>query len=566
MRALRLIAIGVIVLMSSIPVSLAEPSLPPLAPMPLSVRAGTGEGFRIDAQTCIVSDPALKETARQLAGLLAPVGVTDKNIEVGSVQKGRRLKKNSIVFELDKDRYSIPGSYRLSVSSKSIRIEAGSEEGAFYALQTLRQLLPASVETPGEGAAEAWTVPPATIRDQPALQWRGLMLDCSRHFMDVPTIERVLDAMALLKMNRFHWHLIDSNGWRLQIDKYPLLTEKSAWRGPAKARYGGFYTKDDVRAVVAYAQARHIEVVPEFEMPGHSDAALMAYPEYSCLGTPYQMPEADAEPAPYDSLWWAAEPSRPLCAGNDAVFKFIEDVFDESLELFPYPIWHVGGDERPEGHWDKCPKCQARMKALDLPDEHALQLWFMRRVSDILARRGKTCISWAISSGNRYYDPLDLDDLGNGALVMNWHGTTHFACTHGVRVVNAATGFMYQDYPPFPMYAGWRRPDWMAFLPMEKMYSFDPIPEGLTRAQAAYVVGAQTCVWTEFLPQEELLPWIFPRTLAAAEAAWLPAKKRTDFDAFQLRVQGLEERFARLGIAYGHPVPGGDNGANLRKE
>lgn len=561
--------IGVVILMicamesSSYAMKEKMPGL--LVPMPLSVQPGSGPGFEITSQTLVVCDPKLTATADFLAAFLDRAGIS---IRRSPLEEKSSSPSKAIILQLDPVSYPTTDSYGLKVSAQGIRISGSSPAGVFYGIQTLRQLLPASVETSPKTAVRCLVVPAVEIRDQPALGWRGLMLDCSRHFMDVATLKQLLDVMAFLKMNRFHWHLIDGNGWRLQIDKYPLLTEKAAWRGPANARYGGFYSKADVREIVAYAASRHIEVIPEFEMPGHSDAALMAYPQFSCLGTPYLLPAPDSSPGAYDSLGWYTDkgPSRPFCAGNDECFRFIEDLFDESLDLFPYPVWHVGGDERPEGQWDKCPKCQARMKTLNLPDEHALQLWFMRRVSDILARKGKTCISWAIPNDHQYYNPQALDDLGNQSILMNWHGATHFACTHGMKVVNATCGSMYLDYPPFPMYPGWERPSWMAFLPLHQVYSFEPVPAGLTAEQVAYVVGAQTCVWTEFIPQEQLFSWIFPRVLAAAEAEWLPADKRKDFEGFQLRVTRLEERFARMGIAFGHPLPSGNDGHNLRQD
>lgn len=559
-------------ILMAITINSSYASLPSLLPKPLGVKAGAGEGFEITSRTMIVCHPELKDTALQLLSYLKMAGVAEKNIVLApDAQRAGNAPadgfKNAIDLRIDKAANPTTGSYSLEISPECIRITAGSAAGAFYGAQTLRQLLPAAIESPQSASVKVISAPPLAIRDHPSFEWRGLMLDCSRHFMDVPTIKRLLDAMAFMKMNRFHWHLIDSNGWRLQIDKYPLLTENGAWRGPANARYGGFYSKKDVREIVAYAASLHIAVIPEFEMPGHSDAAMMAYPHLSCLGSPYKLGDETRKDGEYDSLGWYTDlgPSRPFCAGNDESFRFIEDVFDEALELFPYPVWHVGGDERPEGQWAKCPACQARMKKHNMPDEHALQLWFMRRVSDILARKGKTCISWAISSGNRYYDPLDIDNLGNGAILMNWHGSTQFACKHDMKVVNAASESVYLDYPPFAMYPGWERPKWMAILGMEKMYGFDPVPPDLTPAQAKNVLGVETCVWTEFLPQDQLFAWIFPRVLAAAEIGWLPAANRKDFNEFQLRVLRLEERFARMGISFGHPTPDGNGGDHHRK-
>ncbi len=441
--------------------------------------------------------------------------------------------------------------YRLEVTTSSIRIEAAKTAGAFYGVTTLAQMLP---DRPADGAQ----VPCLRIADKPRYGWRGMMLDCSRHFMDVEFVKRFLDRMADLKLNRFHWHLIDSNGWRMEVKSKPRLTEVAAWRGPAGKRHGGFYTHDEIREIVAYARARHIVVVPEFEMPGHSDAALVAYPELSCAGKPYKLPTRGKPDGAIklDDLGWytTLEKSRPFCAGNDDVFAFHDAVFAEAATLFDSPWWHIGGDERPSGHWANCPKCRARMKAGNLADEHALQNWFMKRCTDLLARRGKRAISWAVTRTDSH-NPKDLDDVGNNAISQSWHNERAFAARKGWDVVVSNDGFLYFDYPET---TGTGRPKWMPLLTLEKVYSFDPTPDGLSTTETRHILGPEACLWTELVPQDQVMPQIFPRILALAEIAWSPREGK-DFPDFRRRVGALEPRLARLGVSYGKapekPIP-----------
>lgn len=531
-----------------------------LVPMPKQVvRAKDASAyFEITSQTVVAFDREFEDSAMLLHDMFARAGQFDMKM----TNELKADSKNVVRFHKGKSDAKTTEGYTLKVTPNDISITASGPAGAFYAVQTLRQLLPDYIEDTTAPLTPRWRVPSVTIVDDPALPWRGLMLDCSRQFHTMDSIKKMLDAMAFLKQNRFHWHLIDDNGWRLQIDKYPQLTEIGSVRGPASAIHKGFYTKDDVREIVAYAKARYIEVIPEFEMPAHSNACLNVLPELSCKGTPYKRATADEEPMDWNSWNWynKHESGRHFCAGNDDVFAFHNDIFDEALELFPFGVWHVGGDERPHGIWDKCPKCQARMKEFGLKDEHALQQWFMQKISAMLAAKGKTAISWGVTRSDDYYKPTDIDDLGNGAILLNWHGSTKLACQLGMHVVNAASPWMYIDYPPFKMYAGWKRPDWMSFLPLERAYEFNPIPDGLTPEQEKFVIGAQTCIWCDVLAPEQLFSWVFPRVLAAAETAWLAKRDRGTYENFHTRVYNLEPRFAMFGIPFAHPVVGGNKG------
>lgn len=434
--------------------------------------------------------------------------------------------------------------YELTVAPGGVLLRAASGRGLFYGVQTLRQLLSPPPAAPA--------LPALRVTDRPRYAWRGFMLDCSRHFMDKAFVRRVLDLMAFHKLNVFHWHLIDNNGWRMEVASYPKLIETGAWRGPVGDRYGGYYTKDDIREIVACAAERHITVVPEFEMPGHSDAALACYPELTCSGEPWRFPEG---PLPDDHLqWFARSGRRPFCAGRDEVFAFHEAVFDEALELFPSPVWHVGGDERPQGVWETCPRCQARMKAEGLRDEHDLQNWFMRRIAEILARKGKRVISWAVTRTDPY-NPSDMDDLGHGAMVQNWHDGAAFAARQGWDTVNSNNLFVYFDYPELPEQRD-EKPDWMPMLGLETVYAFNPTPEGLSPEEARHIVGTEACLWTEQVPQEEVDIHIFPRLLAVAETAWTPQEKR-DYADFLRRLAPHQARLEAMGVRFRKPKRAG---------
>ena len=443
-----------------------------------------------------------------------------------------------------------PEAYTLRVTKDCVTLSAATTSGALMGVQTLRQLVPMRQNK----SIFPLAVPACTVVDAPALQWRGMMLDVSRHFVPYEQVLRLIDAMAFMKLNTFHWHLFDCSGWRLESERYPELTKIGAVRGPKGHEYGGYYTKEQARPVVAYAAARGINVVPEFEMPGHTDAVMACFPELSCKGTPKKLPETTS-PLAWDSLEWffVEDQLRPFCAGNEKTFEFIGNIFDEYLDVFPYEVWHCGGDERPGGRWENCTKCQDRMKQNGIADEHALQEWFMRRVSDMLAARGKRPVSWAVSRSDTM-NPTDMDELGNGAYVMNWHDGTRFAAAAGRKVINAKHLGIYLDYLPYKKYRGWKRPDWFLVVDLEKVYHFDTVPAGLTAEQAKNVIGAEACVWTEFIPADELFSWIYPRALAVGEVGWRTQEQRDDYPGFAARVEAMRPRLSQMGIEYGCPA------------
>lgn len=518
-------------------------------PMPAKVALRTGE-FRLLPETRILvpgEAAPLRSAAEFLRATLSPAsGYTLPVMRERVTSPDPAADRATIVFAMADDADKLgPEGYGLSVAPDGVTIRASGAAGAFYAVQTLRQLLPPDLEAGPAGTMpnRGWAVPAVEITDVPRYAWRGMMLDSARHMQTKEFIKRFLDLMAFQKLNVFHWHLIDNNAWRMEVDSYRRLVEFSAFRGPAGHRYGGYYTKDDIREIVAHAAARHITVVPEFEMPAHSSAALAAYPELSCAGKPYDLLTT---PTNGNTLqYFARGHAAPFCAGNEDVFKFHNAIFDEALELFPGEVWHVGGDERPKGYWEKCPKCQKRMKDEGIEDEHALQEWFMRRISDELAKRGKRAMSWAVTRTDPY-NPTQMDSLGNNAIIQNWHDGTRFAASQGWDVVNANNVYLYFDYPQFPTKD---KPDWMPILQLEKVYGFNPTPADLASTATHHILGGEACLWTEGVPQGRVAEMVFPRMLALAEIVWTPDELK-DFADFRRRVDALEPRFEAWGMPY----------------
>ena len=444
-----------------------------------------------------------------------------------------------------------PEGYRLSVTPEGARIVAGSDAGAYRAWTTLRQLAPAEALVPTarrDARDRSWRIPCVEIADQPRFGWRGLMLDVSRHFFPVEFVKKCIDALAFHRMNVFHWHLTDDQGWRIEIRRHPELTEIGAWRsgtvigrppetavdGPARfdgIRHGGFYTQEQVRDVIAHAARRHVTVVPEIEMPGHAQAALASHPELSCTGGPFEVYRT-----------WGINP-EVFCAGNDAVFALMEDVIDEVASLFPGPFLHVGGDECPKTRWKACPKCQARIGSERLADENELQSWFVRRVERIVNARGKRLIGW---------DEILEGGLAPNATVMSWRGVEGGieAARQGHDVVMSPTTHCYLDYAQDE---GDAELAFDAYLPLEKVYSYEPVPPELTPEQEKHVMGVQGNLWTEYIATPERAEYmLWPRACAIAEAGWSPPGSR-DWGDFRARLAAHRGRLDALGIGSWKP-------------
>jgi len=435
--------------------------------------------------------------------------------------------------------------YSLSVSKREVKILASTPAGVFYGIQTLFQLLPPGIY--GNKVAEdiKWNIPLVQITDKPRFVWRGFMLDVSRHFFPATYIYEVLDYMAIHKLNRFQMHLTDDQGWRLEIKKYPKLTEIGAWRvnredqhwnkrevqkPGEKADYGGFYTQEDIRKFVAYGAQRNIIIIPEIEMPAHATAALAAYPEYSCTGSPLTVLPGGIWPC-----------TNIFCAGKEESFTFLQDVLSEVIALFPSEYIHIGGDEADKSQWIKCKACQKTIKAQGIKDEKELQSYFIQRMEKFLNAQGRQLIGW---------DEILEGGLAPNAAVMSWRGTQGGidAAKAGHPVVMTPTSNCYFDY-----YQGNPETEPLAiggFLPLEKVYSFDPVPQGLSADEAKMILGAQANLWTEYISDTTHADYMtFPRLTALSEICWTsPGHK--NFEDFSLRLSQQLKRFDAIGINY----------------
>ncbi len=491
-----------------------------IVPRPAQVEAGAG-AFRITPTTSIVVVPGspelrtvgayLAEGLRQSAGYGLAVTVGD----------GESVPDGAILLTTEGARGSMGDEgYALTVEAARVVVRAPTAGGLFYGVQTIRQLV-----SPGESAARS--IPCVRVVDAPRYRWRGMLLDCCRHFMTKAFVKRYIDLLAYHKMNVLHWHLTEDQGWRIEIKKYPKLTEIGAWRGAGDAKHGGFYSRGDIKEIVAYAASRHVTVVPEIEMPGHALAALASYAELSCTGGPF---EVGTRWGVYGDVY---------CAGNDKTFAFLEDVLSEVLELFPSPFIHIGGDECPKDRWKTCPRCQARIEAEGLADEHELQSYFIRRIEKFLNGKGRRLIGW---------DEILEGGLAPNATVQSWRGLggAVAAARAGHDVISSPTSHCYLDYAQVRHPT---EPTQMGFINLETVYGFEPMPAELTPEEARHVLGAEGNIWTEHAPQERVDHQVFPRLCALAEVMWSPAEAR-DWDDFRTRMNTHYRRLDSLGVTY----------------
>ncbi|HJW05107.1 MAG TPA: family 20 glycosylhydrolase, partial [Rhodanobacter sp.] len=478
----------------------AAPPVPALLPLPAQLHVDAGR-FTVDARTPIVlADEAAstRRTGAWLADVLARTRGLRLPLKHGAAgAHAIVLRRDPAAPVADRE------GYTLTVTPDGIRVEARDDAGLFYGAVTLWQLLTPDAK---QGAVE---LPALSIRDQPRFAWRGLMLDSVRHFQSVAEIERLLEQMARHKLNTFHWHLTDDQGWRIQIKRYPELTRIGAWRTPPEAgregepeRYGGFYTQDDIRRIVAYAAARYITVVPEIDMPGHAQAAVAAYPQFGVTG---QRPSVSSD--------WGVNPY--LYNVDDATFRFIENVLDEVMALFPSTYIHVGGDEAIKDQWQAAPAVQAKMRELGIKSEDALQGWFIGRVGRYLDAHGRRLVGWD--------EILDGDNVPADATVMSWRGTDGAikAALLGHDVVLSPAPQLYFDHVQGDLadeYAGR-----LGVESLQSVYAFPTVPAVLGAAQAKHVLGVQANVWTEHMPTfAHVEHAVFPRLAALGEVAWSP--------------------------------------------
>jgi len=431
-------------------------------------------------------------------------------------------------------------AYKINIDEKLITIAAGSKHGVFNALQTLRQIL-MCCKTENEGNPLAhYYIPSAIIEDSPRFEWRGFMLDCARTFFPVSFIKKLLDAASLHKLNRFHWHLTDDQGWRIPVKEYPKLIEiGSVAPDPRhqprdyKAKTDAYYTYEQIKDIINYAEARHIVIVPEIEMPGHASAILASYPELGCTGGPYNV----------EGRWGIFD--DVLCAGNDDVFRLLEAAIKTVSELFPGQFIHIGGDECPHVRWETCPKCQARIKQEKLDDVKQLQSWITSRAAAIVKKYGKTAIGW-----DEVLDGTEKISLPEDLIVMSWRGAKggiEASKRHHRVIMTPTDAGCYLNYPHLSDPA---EPGLQSVTTVRKSYNYSPLPDSLSEEEKSNILGGQGNLWSELLSSQKLAEYmLFPRLCALSEALWLDQKDK-DFDSFSERLKVHKERLDLLNLLY----------------
>lgn len=497
--------------------------------------------FAITTSTGITVMPLNDETSLA-AGFLASMLRNSAGLEM-PVNEGDKARKGMIFMTIDTSLAQGDEGYTLEISGKKVILKSPSPAGLFRGVQTLRQLMPAETEVKdGIPAGTEIKIPACYISDEPRFSYRGMHLDVVRHFFTVEEVKRYIDILALHKINTFHWHLTDDQGWRIEIKKYPNLTITGSQRketlvghGAKKPfsydgiPHGGFYTQEEIKEVVRYASDRFIRVIPEIEMPGHAQAALASYPFLSCTGKPVEVV----------TRWGVFD--EVFCAGKDTTFAFLQDVLDEVIALFPSEYIHVGGDECPKTRWEKCPDCQKRIREEGLKDEHELQSYFIRRMEAYLNSKGRKLIGW---------DEILEGGIAPEATVMSWRGEKGGieAAKQGHDVIMTPLTHLYLDFYQSepegePLAIG-------GYSPLEWVYSYDPLPEELTPEEHKHVLGLQGNVWAEYIATPEHLEnMAFPRAFAIAETGWTPLMKK-DFEDFMARFTALRPRYDLMKINY----------------
>ncbi|TDB60006.1 glycoside hydrolase family 20 protein [Arundinibacter roseus] len=514
-----------------------------LLPFPAQFAGGEGH-FSIQNSTQLVynlKDIRQKQAVLLLADYLkSAAGLTLKT----TAWTAAAAKGKNIVFQAHTQKKCGPEGYVLRVFTDRVLVEAETAAGFFYAVQTFLQLLPTDIYSPKKITTQtSWNVPSCDILDKPRFSYRGLQLDVSRHFMPVSFIKKYLDLMALHKLNTFHWHLTDDQGWRIEIKKYPNLTKIGSKRAETLVgqyyqnypmqfdgkTHEGFYTQAEIRDVVNYAKTKHITIIPEIELPGHALAALAAYPNLSCD------PKKTYEVA---TKWGVFE---DVFCPNETTFKVLQDVLTEVITLFPGKYVHIGGDECPKDAWKKSEFCQSLIKKLKLKDEHELQSYFIKRIEKFVNSKGRVIIGW---------DEILEGGLAPKATVMSWRGVQGGidAARQKHDVIMTPNEFMYLDH-----YQGDPNTEPLAiggYLPLEKIYGYEPVPAELTAAEEKYILGAQANVWTEYMPTPEKVEYmVFPRAVALAELTWMPKGPR-NFEDFSYRLKNHLKRLDHVGVNY----------------
>ena len=510
---MKRIILSAIVLLSALSCRTSETSIT-VVPYPAEVRMGNGT-FSIAGADFFIDEKAdsLSENAvRSFAETLSAVTGTGNKVLKGKSGKGFTFKVKSDMAD---------EAYSLNVGRNGVIVEASGLNGFIYAIQTLKQMLPAEIFGKVRTADKDWSLPCCTINDAPRFGYRGMHMDVSRHFFDMDMVKKYLDVMEIHKLNTLHWHLTDDQGWRIEIKKYPKLTEVGSIRKQTLIGHaygegtfdgtpygeGCWFTQDQIREIIDYAASKGISIIPEIDLPGHMLAALAAYPELGCTGGPYDV----------WGMWGVAD--DVLCAGKEETMIFLEDVLSEVADLFPYEYIHIGGDECPKVRWEECPHCQAKIRELGLTDkdgyqaEHYLQSYVMKRMTEFLSEKGKKVIGW---------DEILEGEVADDAVIMSWRGASGGlqAARMGHDAIMTPNTYFYLDYYQAldkenePLAIG-------GYLPIEKCYSFEPFVEGMTEEEKAHIIGVQANLWTEYISTNEHLEYmLLPRMAALSEVQW----------------------------------------------
>ena len=511
-----------------------------IIPMPASLQQQEGRFLLSSSSSFYAPTPEAKTIAEFFAAKLK--NSTGFNFAIADAEKD-----GGISLLIDPAMEINEEGYRLDVTPQGVKIQAKTPQGVFYGMQSFLQLLPAEVESPSVVKNIEWSAPCVSIDDAPRFAYRGMMLDPCRHFIPVENVKKQLDVLSLFKINTFHWHLTDDQGWRIEIKKYPELTTVSSRRtetviGHNSGKYdgkpyGGFYTQEQAREIVDYAAERYITVIPEVDLPGHMQAALAAYPYLGCTGGPYEVWR----------MWGVSE--EVLCAGNDSVLTFIDDVLTEIMEIFPSEYIHVGGDECPKVRWEKCPKCQARIKALGLKSDGAhskeerLQSFVINHIEKFLNDHGRQIIGW---------DEILEGGLAPNATVMSWRGEKGGieAAKQKHDVIMTPNTYLYFDYyqakdvdnEPFGI---------GGYLPLERVYSYEPMPSALSPEEQKFITGVQANLWTEYIPTMAQAQYmVLPRMAALCETQWSAPEKKQDYQGFLKRTARLTRIYQLKGWNY----------------
>ncbi|MBO4826066.1 MAG: beta-N-acetylhexosaminidase [Prevotella sp.] len=524
-------------------------------PLPQTIQPMKGDAFLLDSTVVVVAPPSLAREAQFLCDYVAELCGLRLRVTQSTPRKGR-----CIVLAVDQRASQGAEGYVLNVDKRTVSISGGSAAGVFYAVQTLRKSipLPSAFLAPDErhqvlsttfqplNTSGLSTVQPSTpstilfpavrITDAPRFGWRGMHLDCSRHFFSVDFVKKYIDLLALHNMNVFHWHLTDDQGWRIEIKSWPRLVEVGSMRSGTviginsdlddHTPHGGYYTQQQARDIVEYARQRHITVVPEIDMPGHMVAALASYPELGCTGGPYEV-----------GHYWGVY-KDVLCVANPKVYQFVEDVLTEIMQVFPSEVIHIGGDETPTDRWKVCPKCQAQK----LPQGVTLQGYFTQRVFDFLTSHHRRALGW---------DELLENNAPQNTMIMSWRGSQPgaLAAQQGHDVVMTPTSHCYFDYQQNEE-TDHEPSRCSGFIPVEKVYSLEPVPDSLADDARRHILGVQANLWAEYLTTPGLVEYqALPRMTALAEVQWTQPRRK-DYDAFVERLTRMTRLFDRCGYHY----------------